>query len=113
VDRALEREHQAAVTAGRPWPPARTPEPEPERMPELDSSPRSGPQADVQPGRPDRAASLDEMLAQATEAAQGLAAENAGREARAEYAARLRREASAESEHTAQLQASYEAEIEM
>jgi hypothetical protein len=113
VDRALEREHQAAVTAGRPWPPVRTPQPEPQRMPEPGSSPGSGPQADVQPGRPDRAASLDEMLAQATEAAQHLAAENAGREARAEYAARLRREASAEPEHTAQPQASHEAEIEL
>jgi hypothetical protein len=113
VDRAIEYEHQLAVTAGRPWPPARTPQPEPERMPEPDSSPRSDPRADVQPGRPDRAACLDEMLAQATEAAQGLAAENVGREARAEYAARLRREASAEPEHTAQPQASYEAEIEL
>ena len=53
------------------------------------------------------------MLAQATEAAQGLAAENAGREARAGYAARLRREASAEPEHTAQAHASYEAEIDL
>ena len=49
VDRALEREHQAAVTAGRPWPPARTPQPEPERVPESEDSPRSGPQADVRP----------------------------------------------------------------
>jgi hypothetical protein len=113
VDRALEREHQAAVIAGRPWPPARTAQPEPERVPEPDSSPRSGPQADVRPGRPDRATCLDEMLAQATETAQGLAAGNAGREARAGYAARLRREASAEPEHTAQPQASYEAETEL
>ena len=60
-----------------------------------------------------QAAHLDEMLAQATEAAHGLTAENAAREARAEYAARLRREASAEPEHMAQPQASYEAEIEL
>jgi hypothetical protein len=106
-------EYQAAVTAGRPWPPARTPQPEPERLPEPDSSPKSDPQADDQSGPHDRAARLDEMLAQAAEAAQHLAAENAGREARAEYAAQLRREAAAEPEHTAQPQASYEAEIEM
>jgi len=52
------------------------------------------------------------MLAQATEAAQCLAGETAGRETRAEYAARLRREASAEPEHTAQARAAHEAEIE-
>ena len=53
------------------------------------------------------------MLAQATEAAQCLAAEYADREARAEYAARLEREANAEPGHTAQAEASYEADIEL
>ena len=50
VDRAIEREHQAAVTAGTPWPPARTPQPGPERVPEPESSPRSGPEANGEPG---------------------------------------------------------------
>lgn len=113
VDRALEREHQAADAAGKRWPPQRTPQPEPERVPERESSPRSDPEANDQSGPDNRAARLDQLLAQATEAAQRLAAENADREARAEYAARLEREASAEPEHAAQAEASYEAEIEL
>jgi hypothetical protein len=59
------------------------------------------------------AARLDEMLAQATEAARRSAAGNADREARAEYPARLEREAYAAPEHTAQAEASYEADIEL
>jgi transposase len=52
-------------------------------------------------------------LTQATEAAQCLAGEYADREARAEYAARLEREANAEPGHTAQAEASCEADIEL
>jgi hypothetical protein len=54
-----------------------------------------------------------EIRFKATEAAQHFAAENADREARAEYAARLEREAYAEPEPAAQAQASYEADIEL
>ena len=113
VDRALEREHQAAIAAGKPWLPERAPEPGPERVPEPESSSRSGPEADGQSGPDDQAARLDRLLGQATEAAQRFTAENAAREARAEYAARLEREAYAEPEHTVQAEASYEAEIEL
>ena len=52
-------------------------------------------------------------LGQTTEAAQRLTAENSARQARAEYSARLEREAHAESEHIMHAQASYEAEIEL
>jgi hypothetical protein len=97
----------------KPWPPERTPRPEPEPVPEPESSPRSGPEADGQPGSDDEAARLDQLLGRAAEAAQRFAAENAGREARAGYAARLGREAYAEPEPAAQAQASYEAEIEL
>ena len=113
VDRAIEREHQAAIAAGKPWPPERAPQPEPEPVPEPESSPRSDPEAVGQSGPDDQAARLDELLGRAAEAAQRFAAENAGREARAEYAARLEREAYAEPEHTVQAEASYEAEIEL
>jgi AAA domain len=113
IDRAIGREHQAADAAGKPWPPARTPQPEPERVPEPESAPRSDPEADGQPGPYDQAARLDELFVQVTEAAQRFAAENAAREARAEYAARFEREASAEPEHAAQAEASYEADIEL
>jgi hypothetical protein len=82
-------------------------------MREPKSSPEADHEAEGQSGPEDQAGRLDGPLAQATEAAQRFAAENGGREARAEYAARLEREASAEPEHTAQAEASYEADIEL
>jgi conjugative relaxase-like TrwC/TraI family protein len=109
VDRAIEREQQAAIAAGKPWPPQH--EPEPVRGPE--SSPRSGPEADRQPGPDDHAARLDRLLAQTAEAAERFTAEKADRQARAQYAARLEREVHAEPERALQAEASYEAEIEL
>ena len=113
VDRAIEREHQAAIAAGKPWPPERNPQPEAEPVSEPESSPGADQEADGQSGPDDQAARLDRLLGQATEAAQRFTAENAAREARAEYAARLEREAYAEPEHTVQAEASYEADIEL
>jgi len=109
VDRAIEREHQAAIAAGKPWPPQH--ESEPARGPE--SSPGSDPEADSQPGRDDQTARLDELLARTAEAAERFTTEKADREARAQYAARLEREAHAEPERTLQTEASYQAEIEL
>jgi hypothetical protein len=108
VDRAIEREHQAAIAAGRPWPPQH--ESGPARGPER--GPRSGQEADSQPGPDDQTARLDELLTRAAGAAGRFTAEKADRQARAGYAARLGREAHAEPEHTLQAEASYEAEIE-
>jgi AAA domain-containing protein/TrwC relaxase len=113
MDRAIEREHQAAIAAGKAWPPERHPQPEPEPMPEPDSTPGAGQEADGRSGPDDQAARLDRLLGQTTEAAQRLTAENAACQARAEYSARLEREAHAESEHIVHAQASYEAEIEL
>jgi hypothetical protein len=80
---------------------------------EPESSPRSGPEADGQPGPDDQTARLDRLLTQATEAAERFTAEKADREARAQYAARLERQAHAEPERTLRTEASYEAEIEL
>ena len=113
MDRAIEHEHQAAIAAGKAWPPGRHPQPEPEPMPEPDSTPGAGQEAGGRSGPDDQAARLDRLLGQTTEAAQRLTAENAARQARAEYSARLEREAHAESEHIVHAQASYEAEIEL
>jgi hypothetical protein len=113
MDRAIEHEHQAAIAAGKAWPPERHPQPEPEPMPEPDSTAGAGQEADGRSGPDDQAARLDRLLGQTTEAAQRLTAENAARQARAEYSARLEQEAHAESEHIVQAQASYEAEIEL
>lgn len=82
-------------------------------MPEPDSSPGAGQAADGRFGLDDQAARLDRLVGQARGAAQRLTAEYAAREARAGYAARLERQAHAESEHIVQAQASYEAEIEL
>ena len=106
LDRAIKREHQAAIAAGEPWPPEVEPASEPENSPGADQ------EADGQSSPDDQAARLDRLLGQATEAAQRFTAEEATRKARAEYAARLVREAHAEPEHIVQAQASYEAEIE-
>ena len=109
VDRAIEREQQAAIAAGKPWPPHR--EPEPVRGPE--SSPGSGPEAKSRPGPDDQTARLDKLLAPTVAAAERFTAEKAGRQARAQYAARLEREAHAGPERALQTEASYEAEIEL
>ena len=113
VDRAIKREHQAAIAAGKPWPPERNPQPEAEPASEPENSPGADQEADGQSGPDDQAARLDRLLGQATEAAQRFTAEEAARKARAEYAARLEREAHAEPEHIVRAQASYEAEIEL
>ena len=102
VDRAIEREHQAAIAAGKPWPPQHTPQHESEPALEPENSPGSDPEAYGQPGPDDQTARLDELLAQAAEAAERFTKEKADRKARAEYAARLEREAYAEPERTLQ-----------
>jgi hypothetical protein len=76
-------------------------------------SPGSDPKADGRPGPDDQTARLDQPLAQAAEAAGRFTADKAGREARAQYAARLGREAHAGPERALQAEASYEAEIEL
>jgi hypothetical protein len=113
VDQAIEREHQAAIAAGNPWPPEHTPQPEPGPVREPKNSPGSDPEAYGQLGPDNQTARLDELLAQSTEAAGRFSKDKADREGRAEYAARLERDAHAEPERTRQTQASYEAEIEL
>jgi hypothetical protein len=126
VDRAVEREHQAALTAGRPWPPEYKAQPEPASRPEpAAGSPgatESGSWTETPASRPEvpsdyqsagQAARLDKLLAEVGEAAHGFAAENAGREARAEYAFRVEREARAEPELVLQAESPDEPEVEL
>jgi conjugative relaxase-like TrwC/TraI family protein len=79
LERGIEREHQTAITAGQPWPPQREPG-----------------------GRSGR---LNALQGRAGQAAYRIAAENAGREARAQYTVRLEREAHAQAEPAAERQA--------
>jgi hypothetical protein len=128
VDRTLEREHQAAIAAGTPWPPQHTAQaqtthaqaaaviarlqhdgylPEPNPDPEtLTSEPASANTAALTPqhepgGRPAR---LDALQARTDEAVHRIAAGNAARQARAQYTARREREAHAQAEPAAERQ---------
>ena len=137
IDRALGRERQAAIAAGKPWPPERTAQAENERpeagavagplhhdgtlqVPGCDL-PISGPEP-AEPGmhtpapqhEPDApGARLDALQACADHAAQRLAADNAEREARAQYTARIEREAQAEPKAERRAEIPDEAEMEL
>jgi hypothetical protein len=100
AERALEREHQAAIAAGDPWPPRRTAQ--------LKPNSQASVSVDLDPGGP--AARLDKLLSRVGGAAERLAADNAEQEARAQYVARIEREARAELEPTLQAQDQAEAE---
>ena len=138
MDRAIEREHQAAIAAGKPWPPERTAKAENGRSeagavagplhrdgalqgPGYDL-PVSGPgpaAPDIEAPAPQQhepdapSARLDVLQACADQAAQRLAADNADREARAAYTARIEREAKAEPEAERQAEVLDEAEMEL
>ena len=118
AERAIARQHQAAIDAGEPWPPQRTPEPNPSSAPEPDAgpTPKASPAVEPAPAKPEqgnRTARLDELLARAGQAARCLAAQQAERQASSEYAARIEREAQAQPEARRQAEARDEAEIEM
>ena len=140
VDRAIEREHQAAVDDGRPWPPERKPEAEhegphataPGHEPQLEQSrPRTaGAQKDpepeaaepetpapeaTEPGFADdgRAARLDELQARADEAARRIDAQRAELDASSEHTARIERETQAEPEAGRQAETPYDMEMEL
>ena len=126
VEGAIEREHQAAIAAGQPWPPQRMAQaetahaeaaaviarrqrdgylPEPNPDPEAPASEPAvantaalAPQHE--PGH--RSARLDALQARADEAVHRIAADNAAREARAQYTARLEREAHAQADPAAE-----------
>ncbi len=129
MERAIQREHQAANAAGQPWPPhhigqAETTHaeaaaviarlqhdgylPEPDMDPQVHTPVPAA--ADTAPLAPqhepdDRSARLDALQARADQAAHRIAAGNAEREARAQYTARLGCQAHAQAEPAAEHQA--------
>jgi hypothetical protein len=140
VDRAIEREHQAAVDDGRPWPPERRREAKyegrhaaaPRRDSQLEQSPlgAAGPQTDpgpdtsepetpspeaTEPGLADdgRAARLDELQARADEVARRIDAQRAELAASSEHAVRIQREAQAEPEADRQVETPHDMEMEL
>jgi AAA domain/TrwC relaxase len=138
ADRAIEREHHAAIRDGQPWPPERTPEAGHEELttaahggePQVEKSRPGmpGPSAEpgpsaTDPGTPEpetaapvhaddgRAARLDQLQARAHEAARRSAAQRAGREASSQHAARIERVAQAGPQADRQTETSYEMEL--
>ena len=137
MDRAISRERQAAMAAGKPWLPEKTAQ-APNRRSEAGAVaeplqrdgdlrapaydlPVSGP-GPAEPGAEAlaprhepgvRPARLDALQARADEAAQRIAADNAERQARAQYTARIEREAHAEPQTERQAETPDDAEIEM
>jgi hypothetical protein len=134
VDGAIEREHQAAIGAGRPWPPdgtlapqvdeqsrAATPS-EPERlqpqseflMPDQPGFPAAQPEpGEAAPADHGRAARLDELQARADQAAHRIDVQQAELAASGQYTARIERESQAEPEASWQAEMPGDVEMEL
>jgi TrwC relaxase/AAA domain len=137
ANRAIEREHQAAIRDGRSWPPECMPkigyeEPEADALgrdpqlertlpgiavtqtgPEPDASePESSPPEATGPrlAEDGRAAWLDELQARAEEAARRADAQRTDLKASSQHTTRIEREAQSESEPDRQAETSYEME---
>jgi hypothetical protein len=140
MDRAIEREHQAAVSGGQPWPPDRQPEAgheEPDAAtpgrgpqlgyplqgipetradlkPEASEMETSGPEAAGPiPADDGRAARLDELQARADEAARWIDAQLAELYASSEHTTRIERETQSEPEADRQAETPNEMEMEL
>jgi len=139
MDRAIEREHQAAVHDGQPWPPERKPEagheepdtaapgresqleqPRPgilgvQTDPESEASKPGSPQPEAAgpvPGDDGRAGRLDELQARADQAAHRIDAQRAELDASSQRTARVERQAQAEPAASQQAETSYDMEME-
>jgi len=138
VDRAIDREHHAAVREGRPWPPERKPDagheepeaaapgrelqpeqsrpgiPEASTEPEPSASepeiPESEPVGPV-PADDGRTARLDELQTRADEAARRIDGQQAELDASSQHAARIQRETQAEPEADRRAETPYEMEL--
>jgi hypothetical protein len=89
IERAIARQHQAAIDAADPWPPQRALDRDLPAVPGLDP----GPSPAVEPAYDDTATRLEDLLARAARAAQRVAMQEAERQASSDYAARSERDA--------------------
>lgn len=111
VERAIEREHQAAIDAGQPWPPT--------RRQHTAVGPGTTPETNLAGTEPaaehdNSDARITETITDAAQAAQFLREEEeASRQARSDYAARISREAEAQPEAHAALTAEVPADAEI
>jgi hypothetical protein len=102
VERSVEREHQAAVDAGQPWPPA--------RPPHVHAGPETTPDTALPGTEPatehdNTGARITEAITEVEQAARQYADEEAGRQTLSDYAARISRQAEAAPETHATLMA--------
>jgi hypothetical protein len=113
VDRAIDREHQAAVYDSQPWPPERKPEAgreEPYACAPGQPQPEA---AGPNPADDGRAARLDELQARADQAARRIDAQRAELDASSQHTARVEREAQAGPAAGQQAETSYDMEMEL
>lgn len=110
VERSVEREHQAAIDAGQPWPPAHQPDADHGTTPRTELS---GTEPAAEQDIP--AARVTDAITDAEQAARQYADEQASRQALSDYAARITRQAEAQPEAHAALtaEAPADAEIEL
>ena len=110
LERSIERQRQAAADTGQPWPP--------ERQPEAGTGPEGMPateQLHTEPskGQDDPDVRITNAIASVEDAARRFTAEQADRDARSQYAARISRQAEAEPEAHATPAAEAPADVEM
>jgi conjugative relaxase-like TrwC/TraI family protein len=119
ADAGSQAAAQVQQHGGRRWPGPEAQMPESRQTaasapgPERDPGTDAGPQPDSQAGQDDQEARLGKALAEVREAAQRFAAERQARQARADYALRLEREAQAAPEAGPQAETRGDAEIEL
>jgi conjugative relaxase-like TrwC/TraI family protein len=109
INCADANEHHAASNIRGHRPPERIADMDPPSVPEPE--PRTSPENE--PAQENRAARLGELLARADQAGQRIAAQQAGRQASSEYAARMELEAQTQAQAGQQAEAWDEAEIEL
>ena len=110
LERSIERQRQAAADTGQPWPP--------ERQPEAGTGPEGMPATELLPTEPTKGQHDPDMrisnaIGSAEDAARRFSAEQADRDARSQYAARIHRQAEAQPEAHATLAAETPADVEM
>ena len=110
MERSIERQRQAAIDTGQPWPP--------ERQPKAGTGPEGMPateQLHTEPdnGQDDPDVRISNATASVEDAARRFAAEQADRDARSQYAARISRQAEAEPEAHATPAAEAPVDVEM
>jgi hypothetical protein len=112
ADRAIGREHQAAIGAGQPWPPQRQPAPDARPEPE-DLVPGQPEVLEPRPEReePEPFSRVDEDIERAHQATRRIQAQRTELDASAEYVARIERETEAAAEPQAEMPE--QAEIEL